>query len=273
MVLIAEDVAQHGILLLARVLDKTHCDTADRLLHRHAGVHKGESACTYSGHGRRTVRLEYLAHEAHCVRIVLRYLTLQTAPCKVTVANLAAAYATLCLGLAGTERWEVIVKDETHVALVEHVVHHFLVELGAKRTGSERLCLTTGEDRASVWHWQRAYLTPDRTYLVGLAAVKTNALVENATAHGVAHHVVVVAVCLGSLLFEVILAEVAVSLGIFCLEVFDYLVEGVLTSMLVESLLGNVVNGLVEFLVDLLAEVLVVYLMVVLALHVLAQFL
>ena len=191
----------------------------------------------------------------------------------MTVANLAAAYATLCLCLSCTEWREVIVKEETHVSLVEHVVHHFLVELGAKRTCRERLCLTTGEDRASVWHWQRADLTPYRTYLVGLAAVKTNALVENATAHGVAHHIVVIAVGLGSFLLEFVFAKIAVSLNILSLKVFNNLVESFLTGMLVKSLFCNIVNGLIEFLVDLLAEFLIVDFMVILTLHVLTQLL
>ena len=49
-VLISKDVAQHGILLLSRILDKTHSYTADRLLHRHTCVHKGESTGTNGSH-------------------------------------------------------------------------------------------------------------------------------------------------------------------------------------------------------------------------------
>ena len=122
-------------------------------------------------------------------------------------------------------------------------------------------------------HWQWAYLTPYWADFVGLTSVETDALVEDATAHGVAHHVVIVAVCLGSLLLQLVLAEFSVSLGIFCLEVFDNLVESVLACVLVESLLRDVIYRLVEFLVNLLAQVFVVNLVVVLALHVLAQFL
>ena len=49
-VLVAKDVAKHSILLLAGVLDQTHSDAADGLLHRYTSVHEGECAGTYGSH-------------------------------------------------------------------------------------------------------------------------------------------------------------------------------------------------------------------------------
>ncbi len=49
-VLVAENVAKHSILVLARVLYQTHCDTAHGLLHGHTSVHQGECTGAYSGH-------------------------------------------------------------------------------------------------------------------------------------------------------------------------------------------------------------------------------
>ena len=145
-VLITEDIAQDRIAFLTRVVDKTHGNTGHRLLHRHTGIHQCQRTGTGGSHRGRTVGLEHLAHQTHGVREVLRDLTLQCTPCQVAVANLATAYAALCLSLAGAERWEVIVEQETLIAAVEHTVDKLLVELGTECTGSERHRLTTLED-------------------------------------------------------------------------------------------------------------------------------
>ena len=57
------------------------------------------------------------------------------------------------------------------------------------------------------------------------------------------------------------------------LEVGEDLVESILTSLLVESLLRNVVCLWIKLVVDLLAQVFVVHLMAVFTLHVGAEFL
>ena len=191
----------------------------------------------------------------------------------MAVTDLAAAYATLGLGLTGTEWREVIVKEEAHVALVEHIVHHLLIELCSECTGSKRLCLTTCEDRTSMRHRQRRNLAPDRTDLVCLTTVETDSLVEDAAAHGIAHHVVVILVHQGSLLLQLLLREVSVCSCVSLLEVSKNLVEGILTGLLVESLLHHLVSLGVKLLVDLLAQVLVVHLVAVLTLHVGAELL
>ena len=271
-VLIAENIAEHGILVFARVLDETHRDAAHRFLHRHSGIHQRERAGTYGSHRRRAVALEDLAHQTHSVGEVLGYLALKTAPCKMSVSYLTTSHTALRLCLAGAERREVVVQQETLIALVEHIVHQFLVEFSSKRTCGETLCLAAGEYRASVRHWQRAYLTPYRAYLVCLAAVETYSLVEDAAAHGIALHVVIVTVHHGALLFQFVLGEVCVRSGIAFLELFDDLLERFGARMLVEGLACDIVCFLIALLAHLLAQLLVVHLVVILALHILAKF-
>ena len=191
----------------------------------------------------------------------------------MAVTNLTTTYATLCLGLTRAEGREVVVQQELHEAAVENIVNQLLVELRAECASRERLRLTTREDGASVRHGQRAHLAPDGTYLVGLTTIKTNSLVEDATAHGVALHVVVVAVHHSIFLFQLVLGEVGMCGGISLLEVGKDLLECLGTSVLLQCLLRDVVGGLVALLLHLLAQFLVVYLVVVLTLHVGAEFL
>ncbi len=49
-VLITKDVGKNSILVFARVLDKSHGNTADRLLHRYTSIHQGKCACAYGSH-------------------------------------------------------------------------------------------------------------------------------------------------------------------------------------------------------------------------------
>ena len=123
----------------------------------------------------------------------------------MAMAYLAAAYTTLCLGLASTEWREIIVEEETHVALVENIVNHLLVHLVAQGHCRQGLCLATGEDRRTVWHRQRAHLTPYRTDICSLAAIETNTLVENTAAHSVLLNIVVVLVHKSVLLLKLLL--------------------------------------------------------------------
>ena len=264
-VLVAKNVTEHGILLFAGVLDQSHSNTADGLLHGNTSIHQGQRAGADGSHGAGTVRLQNLAHQTYGVREVLGNLTLQSAPCQVAVTNLTTAY-----------RGEVIVEQEALIALVEHIVNQLLVELGTQRTGRERLCLTTGEDSASVRHGQGRDLAPDGADLVCLTSVETNALVKDATAHGIAFHVVVVAVHHGLILVLRNLRSLVNFLMLskeFLLEVLQQLLESLGALLLLKSLLGDVVGGLVELLVHLLTQGLVVHLVVILTLHVLAQFL
>ena len=52
----------------------------------------------------------------------------------MAVTDLTTAYATLGLGLTCTERGEVIVQQELHVAMLQHIVNELLVELRTEGT-------------------------------------------------------------------------------------------------------------------------------------------
>ena len=75
------------------------------------------------------------------------------------------------------------------------------------------------------------------------------------------------------LLFQVLIAEVAVGSIVFLKEIGNQLLERLLALLLRESLLHEVVGGLIELVLDLLAQLLVVDLVVILALGVGAELL
>ena len=49
-VLVAKDIAKYSILIFTRILDQSHCDTRNRLLHWNTSVHQGECTSTYCSH-------------------------------------------------------------------------------------------------------------------------------------------------------------------------------------------------------------------------------
>ena len=122
-------------------------------------------------------------------------------------------------------------------------------------------------------HWQRTNLAPYWTDVGSLSAVQTYAFIEDATAHSVALHVVVILVSQSILLFQLLLSEVAVSLSILLLKLSDDSLECLSSAVLVESLLNNSVSLVVAVLAHLLLEVVVVHLVAVFALLVGAEFL
>ena len=267
-VLITEDITEDSILVLTWVLDKTHSNTRNWLLHRNTCIHQGECTGTNSSHRRRTIRLQDLAYQTNCVREVCRNLTLQTTPCQVTVTNLTTAYAALSLSLTCREWREVIVKEEALVALLEHTVDKLLIHLCTKSTCRERHSLTTLEDSASVRHWEWRHLAPDRADICSSTTIKTQALIEDATTHSIAHYVIIVAGSLSVLLLQVFLREIGMSCVILLKEISQNLVESILTSMLLQSLVVDIVSWLVKLRLNLLTEFLIVDLVVVLTLHV-----
>ena len=62
------------------------------------------------------------------------------------MTNLTTTYAALSLGLTRTERWEVIVQQETLITVLQHIVNEFLIKFRTQGTGAQRLRLTTGKD-------------------------------------------------------------------------------------------------------------------------------
>ena len=179
---------------------------------------------------------------------------------QVAVADFATAYTALCLGFACAEGGEVIVKQETLAALVEHVVQDFFVKLGAQRHCRQRLGLAAGEDSRSVRAGNVVHLAPYGTDFGSLAAVETHALVKNAAAHGLFFDIVVVTLYKRGLFVALFLGKAG---DVFLADG----VERVLTPVLVgASGLGDGIGLVVALVVYVLAQVLVVYFVAVFAL-------
>ena len=162
-------------------------------------------------------------------------------------------------------------KEEALVALLEHAIDKLLIHLSTESTCRKRHSLTTLEDSTSVRHWKRRNLAPDRTNLSSSTTIKTQTLVEDATTHSIAQNVIIVASSLSVLLFKLILRKVGMSSVVLLKEVSQNLVESILTSMLLKSLVVDIVSWLIKLRLDLLTEFLVVDLVVVLTLYVRAS--
>ena len=271
-IFVTEDVGEHSILVFAGILDETHGNTRDGCLERHTGVHQREGSGANRGHRRRTVGFENITYHTNGVREVGGDLSLQAAPCQVAVSDFATADTALRLGFAGGEGGEVVVKEEAHVALVEHIVYHFLVEFRAERGGAQALCLTAGENGRAVRTGQGIHFAPNGANVRGLAAVEAYTLVENATTHGVFLHIVVVAVDERVLFGQFVLTEIGMCGGVSLFEGFAHSFEGVETFVLLECGLRDVVAFLVALGFHLFAQLFVVDFVAVFALHVLAEF-
>ena len=259
-VLIAQDVAQHGVLHVTLVGDQTHCDTCNGLLELDTGVEQCHAAGAHGSHRRRTVTAQDVAHDADAVGVVLGDHALEGAVCQVAVTDLAAAHATGCAGLTGREGGEVVVQQEALVLVTQHVVDELLVVLGAQGDGGQGLGLATLEQGRAVGIRQIVGLAQDGTDLVGLAAIQADVLVEDATANGVALHFLVIALDHRFLLLALLLGD-----GLH--EVVIGLLEGLVAPLLVglAGLSHSVALG-IDLLAHALVEFLVVGLVAVLAL-------
>ena len=195
-VLIAEDVAQNLIVeFVAHQLgNHTHSDTADGFLDLYTGIHQRERTCANGSHRRRTIGLQYIRNYAYAVWEIGRNHILERTASEVSMTNLATTYTTLCFGLTGCERREIVVEQETVGTLNQSLVHNLLIAAGTERDGSQSLGLTTGEDRRTVRTGQRTYFAPDRADIGGLTTIETLTLVEYSAAHSLFLHIVVVAV-------------------------------------------------------------------------------
>ena len=164
-------------------------------------------------------------------------------------------------------------KQETLVALVQHIVHHFLIELRAESSSGESLRFTAGEDGRAVRRGERAYFAPDGANLRCLTSVEALAFVENATAHCVAFYIVIVSVDERILFFEFVSCQVGMCFSIFLFEVLAESIESVHAIVLRQSLTDDVVSGLIKFVANFLTQLFIIHFVAVFALHVGAEFL
>ncbi len=84
-------------------------------------------------------------------------------------------------------------QQEAVGAVYEGIVDHLLVQLRAQCDGGERLSFTTGEECRSVGAGYEIHFAPDRAYFGGFASVEPFSFVQDAAAHGLFFHIVVIA--------------------------------------------------------------------------------
>ncbi len=209
MVFIAEDIGEDGVTVIGTLCigDEAHGNTCYRFLDLDACIHECKAAAADRSHGGRAVGLEDIGNYAYCVREFRsrRDNGLESAHGKVSVADFAASGAAQGLCLTCCERREVVVENELLVVLDEDLVHLLHVHLGAKGDGSKGLGFTTGEDGAAVCAGEVVYLAPDRTHLIGGAAVKALSFIENEVTHSLFLYIVIVTVDHCALCLEVFL--------------------------------------------------------------------
>ena len=188
MVLVAEDVGQDGVAAGGLVSDQTHGDTGNGLLHLHTAVEQRERASANGCHRGTSVGFEDVGNQADGIgerRIVERNHRFEGAFGQIAVTDLTTGGAADTFHLTHAVGREVVVQQETVGALDHGAVDDLLVELGAERAGGQRLRFAASEDGGTVCGRQVASLNPDGTDVLGVAAVETDALVEDHVAHGV----------------------------------------------------------------------------------------
>ncbi len=145
MILVAEDVGQHGIALVLE--DEAHGDAGGRALERDARVHQRQRRAAYGGHRGGAVRLGDLRHYAQRVGkfVVRRQDRMDGAPRELAVADLATARPGHASGLADRERREVVMQEERLLVGPLQRVDPLLILAGAQRRYHQRLRLAAGE--------------------------------------------------------------------------------------------------------------------------------
>ena len=135
--------------------------------------------------------------------------------------------------------------------MFQYVVNDFFVQLGTQSYGRQGLSLTTGEDSRAVRSGQVADFAPDGADLVSLTSVKALAFVQDAAAHSLFFHIVVVTVDQSCFFCQFFFAEL-------CLKLFADSIESIHTLVLVvvagssdgvSLVIASFANGLTQFFV------------------------
>ena len=147
-------------------------------------------------------------------------------------------------------------KDKLLRTLYQHLIQLFHVHFGSEGDSRQGLGLAPGENSRAVRSGQIAHLAPDRADLSSAAAVQTNTLVYNHTAHGLFLHRTVISVDHHGLVLSLFLGN-----GLH--ELLFQSIESVLTLMLCKTALGYGVAFVVAVVADGLAEILVILLVAV----------
>ena len=184
-VLDALDVAEDGVAVTVGVGDQAHGDTGHRSPQGNAGVPEGHGRAADAAHGRGAVGGQHLAHYAHGVReVFLGGHGGQDRPFRErSVSDFPPARRSHPPSLADAVGREVVVVHELLGVLGAHGVQGLLHGQRGQRGNGEHLGLSPGEQAAAVSAGQFADAAGNGPYLVGLAAVGSHVLVEDAAAH------------------------------------------------------------------------------------------
>ena len=175
---------QHGHPAVA-LGDQAAGNAGNGCLDGHACIHQGQrraaDRCLRGG----TVGGEHLRHAADGVGELFQrgQHGHQSTLCQCAMADLAAAGAARCAGLAHRVRREVVVMDIALGLLVGQVVHELVVLGAAQSAGGQHLRLAAGEHAGAVHAGQDAHFGSQRADLVDAAAVHALALVQQPAAH------------------------------------------------------------------------------------------
>ena len=190
-VLDALDVAEDGVAVAVGVGDQPHGDAGHGSPQGHAGVHQGHGRAADAAHGRGSVGSQHFADHTHGVgEVLLGGHGGQDCPLgESAVADFTPSRGTHAPGLAHAVGREVVVVHELLGVLGAHGVQGLLHGQRGQRGDGEHLGLAAGEEAAAVGAGQFADAAGDRPDLVGLAAVGSHVLVDDAAAHFLFHEV------------------------------------------------------------------------------------
>ena len=150
MVFVTQDVGQNCVILAFK--NKAHCDTRDRALDWDARVHHRKASAANGRHRRRTIGLGNVAGDADCVRkLILGWQHgMQRAPCKLTMADVTAAWRAEASHFTNAVGWEVVMQHEVFIMQATKTIDHLLCLLGTQGAGRDGLRFTTCEQRRTV---------------------------------------------------------------------------------------------------------------------------
>ena len=227
---------QHGHPAVA-LGDEAAGDAGDRSLDGHTGVHQRQRGTADGSLRGGAVGTQDLGHAADGVGELLQrgQHRHKGALGQCAVADLAAAGAAGCAGLADRVRREVVVVNVALGLLIGQVIHELVVLGAAQGAGGQHLGLAAGEHAGAMDTGQDAHFCGQRADLVDAAAIHALALIEQPAADDVLLHLVADEV-------EVCIAQVGVLCGDLVQDeqqrgIADVLVVGVHRSLEVVQIL------------------------------------
>ncbi|BAK13688.1 hypothetical protein PAJ_3609 [Pantoea ananatis AJ13355] len=180
MIFITQDVGQDNKLVV--FFHQAHCDTRNRGLDWHTGIHQCQRGTTDRGHRRGTVRFGDFRNHTHGIREIFsfRHHGQHAALRQTTVTDFTTLRRAHHTSLTNGVRREVIVEQEAVGAFAHQLIQVLRIAGGAQRRGHQRLCFTTGEQCGTVCTWQNARAHVQTTDHVFFTAINTWLAVQDA---------------------------------------------------------------------------------------------